>query len=103
MNQQEQPKQPLDFFFKPGAKITLTAKEFTLLTQPLQMFEMALALANMKKDQAIEKGDLLPVYEDDVNMQTGQLKDEKAFFEGKKPSVIQPVSKLVDTSGAPLN
>lgn len=103
MNQQEQPKQPLDFFWKPKTTITLTSKEFDILTQPLQMFEMALAVSNMKRDQAIQKGDYLPVFEDDVDMKTGKLLDEKAFFEGKKPSVIQSVSKLVDTSGAPLN
>lgn len=100
--EQKQQKPPLDFCWKPKTNITLTSKEFEILTQPFQMFAMAVAVANMKKDQAIAKGDYLPVYEEDIDLTTGLLKDEKAFFEGRKPSVIQPVSPIVDTSGVPI-
>jgi hypothetical protein len=83
----ETTKQPIDFTFTPDAKITLTAREFNILTKPLQMFEMALSIRNMKMDEALNNKILLPVYEEDVDEQ-GKLKDEKAFFEKHKPSVI---------------
>ena len=97
----EQQKQPIDFKWHPEAKIELTPEEFELLTNPLRMFDWAISVANMKKDQAIHEKKYLPVYPEDVQInEKGQilagadrkplLKDEKEFFNKyqEKKSII---------------
>jgi len=98
---QEQQEQPIDFKWHPEAKIELTPEEFELLINPLKMFEWAISVANMKKDQAIIEKKFLPVYMKDVQTnEKGQilagadrkplLKNEEEFFQKtqEKKSII---------------
>lgn len=109
-NSTNAPKQPVDFTWMPDAKITLTPKEFTLLSQPIEMYEWAVSVLNQIKMKAISEGTRVPIYIEDIDPNTMGLKDEKAFFErytnkeAPQPlGVVKPISKFVDTSGAPLN
>jgi len=105
------PKQPVDFTWMPDAKITLTPKEFTLLSQPIEMFEWAVSVLNQIKMKSISEGTRVPIYMEDIDPNTMGLKDEKAFYERyankETPQpvngVVKPITKFVDTSGAPLN
>lgn len=88
-NKPQQQEQPVGAIYTEDARIILTGEEFDLLTKPLRAFEMALAIANMKRDQLFANKQLLPVYLSDLD-KNGKLKDEKAFFEKFKPKE-QPV------------
>ena len=105
MEQPNLPEQPIDFKWSRDAKIILSPQEFELLTRPVRMFEMAIAIANNKVDEAISTKQYLPVYKADCktdekgniladNFGKAALKDEKAFFakyqqkEEKKPTIV---------------
>lgn len=92
---------PLGWQFKDSATITMHWKEYSVIMAALAPFEMPLAIMNNLKNQAIQDGKLLPIFEKDIESKNefGQIVKLKEGF-GKESTSN---SLVLDSSGNPVN
>lgn len=65
---QKQPPKVVDEYSVPGYQYQLTHQEFEVLTRPLEMFEWAISMKNHLLNKARAEGKLVPVTQDDIEL-----------------------------------